>query len=211
MTFDEQHDEVNKQILSLNPGDISPLKTYKVEPIYTLISKPPEDVIKQISDLAEALKNLSPEHYYYPPGQYHCTLMPLSTSEDVVQANNNDIRDLISGNPIKVCVVGVAANKHSVAITLYPQGNSFVKLRDKIRELFGTVLDYSEHNQIWEQLMWVHILRFTKTPSEEFLKAVYEFRNKIIGEYEIKGWDLYKTSSKVLAPEDSELVEHFKA
>jgi 2'-5' RNA ligase len=209
MTFDEQHQEVNKQILNLKPSDIKPLATYKIEPIYTLVAKPPEHVSKRIAKVTEELTRVSPEHYYYTAWQYHCTLMPLGDSKKDIDAKSKELRRIFSGNPIKVKVIGMAVNKHSAAVSLYPIGDNFIEIRNKIRELFGQVLDYSEHNQIWEQLMWIHVLRFTQTPTEKFLKLIYSLRDEFIGEYEISEWDLYKTSSKVLRPKDSTLVERF--
>ncbi|HUB93931.1 MAG TPA: hypothetical protein VMB52_05505 [Verrucomicrobiae bacterium] len=205
----EQHVFVNRQLDKLLPEDTEPYETFSVEPTYTLIAQLPENIRSQLHTLTIALSDTFSKHYYYAPVQYHTTLLSLGTSEDVA-TKLDCIRKAIRGVSIHVEVLGTAANKYGAGVTLYPPDDTVVKLRQKLREAFAITAGYTEHNVVWEQLLWVNILRFSSKPTNRFLEKLREYKDTQLGSYEIRSWDLYKTSSKVLAPESSTWIETFR-
>ena len=107
---------------------------------------------------------------------------------------------------------GTAVNIHGLSIPVYVSDDTpIIGLRNNLRKAFGTVLDYKEHAAVWDEILWINIMRFTSQPSKELLDFIKSQRDLIIGEYTIDRWEIYQTSSKVLAPEESSLIHTFQA
>lgn len=195
--------EVQKQLANLVPEDIQPFASFTVEPIYTLVARPPQNVCDAIAATAHNLQQRFPDHYYYSPDQYHMTLLPvLELKDETIQR----IAQMLT--PVQVTLHGIGANKHGVAVAGYPTSEpSLAEMRNVLRPVVGNLLDYKEHNKAWDQLLWINFMRFKTQPNHDFLTHAQSLKNLQLPDFTISSWQLYKTTSKVLAPQQSTLVD----
>ena len=199
---------VNRQLDQLMPSDVHPYETFELPPIYTLVAHPPDQIQNNIRVFSKELSaKLSSDDYYYAAPQLHTTLQYIGT-----KINDNTLptlRTILKGRQIAVTAYGVGVNSRGVAVPVYDQSNGVLRLREELRSALDISTNYTEHNKIWEELMWVSFTRFKRPPSQATLQTIREYRDRYIGSYAIQQWQLYKTSSRVLDPKKSELIEVF--
>ncbi|HET9411333.1 MAG TPA: hypothetical protein VFO38_00590 [Candidatus Saccharimonadales bacterium] len=194
---------VQRQLAGLAPEDIQPFVSFTIEPIYTLVARPPQNVCDAIAATAHNLKQRFPDHYYYSPDQYHMTLLPvLALKDDTIQRISQVL------TPLQVTLHGISANKHGVAVAGYPTSEpSLAEMRSILRPIVGNLLDYKEHNEVWDQLLWINFMRFKTQPSHDFLTHIQSLKDLQLPTFTIASWQLYKTTSRVLAPQQSTLID----
>lgn len=197
---------VKSQLDSFSVGDIEPYKTFSLPQEYTLIAKPPTAIKNKVSELASLIRTIVPEAYYYSPEQYHATLQTIG--KEISPATLSTIESVLQDKPTHATVHGLGMNRHGVAVAVYPDAH-VIKLRKKLRSKLGITTTYAEHHSVWDELLWINFMRFTAPLSGGALNKLLSYRDTEIGQYTIGQWDLYKISSRVLAPDKSKLIRIF--
>lgn len=202
---------VAEQLASFRAEEATPATDFTIDPAYTLIAHLPADINDSISAITDKLKTRFPEHYYYPPGQLHLTVIPVPHSMDldkVIEA----ITPVVTDWRLPISVRGVVPNRLQAGAVLYPEEETLVSQRKKLREALGiTGQAYTAHGAVWEELLWVNFMRFTAKPEEKLLKLLHAHAQDNLGRFTLNHYELYETSTKTLDPASSKLLYTFDA
>lgn len=199
---------VNRQLTNYTSEQIHPYRDFYVGPIYTLIARPPDFIQRKIISVSEKLAEQLTEHYYYEPNQLHVTLQLIGT--DISPKVIEIIQNVLKGKILRVAAHGVGINAHGIAISVYDLSAYEVSdIRLKLRKKLALSINYKEHDPIWDELLWVNFMRFNEQPDKEGLSLIKALSNQEIGRFEIKEWQLYKTTSRVLDPIEKRVNTYF--
>lgn len=208
---EERANAVAEQLASFRPEKATPTTDFNVDPEYTLIAHLPENVNISISAIINVLKARFPEHYYYMPSQLHLTVIPVPHSMNLDKAIEA-ISPIVTNWHLPISVRGVVANRLQAGAVLYPEEETLVSQRNKLREALGiTGQAYTAHNSVWEGLLWVNFMRFTTKPEEELIKLLRAHAKEDLGRFTLSHYELYETSTKTLDPASSKLLYTFDA
>lgn len=202
--------EVIEQLNKLSPTDVVMFDNTSISPCYTLVVKPRQIIRKRIEKLLNDLKNIEPDHYYYPLKRLHITLI----GNLDIKLNKTNLVDTLAKvlrkYNLKFYAYGTGSNYLSSSVICYPKFEIH-QMRDELRQNLNIKgEDYTIHRSMYEHMGWINILRFTSTPSKEFLEKIRSYKNKEFGVIKAKSLQLYKTSSKVLNPAHSKLLAEFQ-
>jgi 2'-5' RNA ligase len=200
---------VQAQLGAFKPEDAKVYATFDAEEVYTLNATPSEPVCRAIERISRKLQQAFPEHYYYPPDRYHVTVKSLpirSNQKDTIRA----CQPLLDGQEFQIQCHGVGVNPYGASVVAYPL-RSIVPLRSSLKRALDEAINYSEHNAIWEELLWITFLRFGAPPSEEFLAALRELADHEFGTFTLDTYGLFISSSKVADPKKCRLIHTFLA
>ena len=199
---------VMKQLQSFSTEDITPFASFEIPKIYTLVARPPEDVRVAISRVSDHLQLNYPEHYYYPSAQYHATLLAVSNTVD--QESIDIIQRVIKRQHVEVSLQGLGISAHGVSVPVYAhKPGALGHMRNELRDKLHKVPDTRNKGTPWDELSWINFVRFTSKPSPHMLDDLRKYESTQFGTFSIDTWELYKTTSRVLDPACSELVERF--
>ena len=208
---EQRADIVAEQFFNVKPGDITPTTDFNVSPEYTLIAHLPEHINDSIYAIARELKQRFPEQYYYTPGQYHLTVVPIPHSLDPTQIIES-IAPVIRGWRLPIHARGVVANRLQAGAILYPEEETLSPRRLKLRAALGIPEQaYTAHSPLWEELLWANFMRFTTQPEEELLASLRAHVNQELGSFVLSRYELYELSTKTLDPASSTLLHTFDA
>jgi hypothetical protein len=207
----QRAESIAEQFLALKADDVTPVTDFSVNPEYTLIAHLPDDVRNSIYEIASELKARFPEHYYYSPAQYHLTVVPIPHHMDIPKIVES-LTPMIQGWHLPIDVNGVVANHLQAGAVLYPQEETLVPQRIKLRTALGIPeQNYTAHNPVWEQLLWSNFMRFTTKPKEELLASLRAHIDQNLGSFVLSRYELYEVSTKTLDPASSKLLHVFDA
>jgi len=82
-------------------------------------------------------------------------------------------------------------------------------MRNELRDKLHKVPDTRNKGTPWDELSWINFVRFTSKPSSRMLDELRKHKSTPFGSFSAHTWELYKTTSRVLDPACSELVERF--
>jgi hypothetical protein len=202
---------VTEQLFDLRPDNTTPTNDFNVSPEYTLIAHLPEGINNSINAIVNELKIRFPEHYYYAPSQYHLTVVPIPHSMDPTQITEV-IAPVLSGWRLPIRVRGVVANRLQAGVVLYPEEETLIPQRLKLRAALGIPEQaYTAHNPVWEELLWSNFMRFTTKPEEELLTFLRAHVDHDLGKFVLSRYELYEVSTKTLDPASSKLLHTFDA
>lgn len=208
---EQRANAVAEQLASFRPEEATPTTDFAIDPEYTLVAHLPENINNSISIITNELKAQFPEHYYYSPGQLHLTVVPVPHSIDLEKATEA-IAPIVSNWRLPISVRGVALNRLQVGAVLYPEEETLMSQRKKLREALGiTEQAYTAHNAAWEGLLWVNFMRFTTQPKEELIELLYAHAKENLGRFTLSHYELYETATKTLDPISSKLLYTFDA
>jgi len=200
---------VQDQLMSFAAADATPVGSFTIEPTYTLISPIPDSITAKIKAFSDELQKRFPEQYYYLPEQYHLTVVPVPYThrlEDVIRV----LTPLLKDWKLPIEVRGFAMNRFQVSAVLYPDEESLLPMRQKLRQALAMPdQDFTEHRSIWEELMWVNFMRFTSPPSPELVRMVQAHANDALGHFTLERIDLYEVSTKTRDPQSSVYIHTF--
>jgi hypothetical protein len=207
---EQRAQKVAKQ-LNLKPEDVIPTTDFSVSPEYTLIAHLPENSNNSISKIVNELKIRFPEHYYYAPDQYHLTVVPIPHSMNLAQIINS-IAPIIKNWRLPIYACGVVANRLQAGAVLYPEEETLVTHRMKLRAALGIPRQaYTAYDPVWEELLWVNFMRFTTKPEEALLEFLRDHVKEDLGNFVLNRYELYEVSTKTLDPASSKLLHTFDA
>lgn len=202
---------VAEQLLHLRPDDVTPMVDFNVDPEYTLIAHLPEAINSRVDAIVNELKANFPEHYYYSPGQYHLTVVPIPHSMNLAEVIEC-ITPVVKGWRLPICAHGIVANRLQAGAVLYPEEETLVPQRIKLRAALGIPEQaYTAHNPIWEELLWSNFMRFTARPGGRLLESLRSHINEDLGSFVLSRYELYEVSTKTLDPASSKLLHTFDA
>jgi len=140
------------QLFSLRPENVTPTTDFNISPEYTLIAHLPEHINDSIRTIVSDLKSRFPEHYYYAPDQYHLTVVPIPHGLDPEHIIKS-ISPVLMNWHLPICARGVVANRLQAGVVLYPEEETLIAQRMKLRAALGIPEQaYTAHNPIWEEL-----------------------------------------------------------
>jgi hypothetical protein len=161
--------------------------------------------------ISKKLQDRFPEHYYYTPEQYHLTVVPIPRDLEVKNIIEL-LEPLLREWRLLIEARGLAVNRFQSGVVLYPEEESLVDMRQKLREALDMpTQSYANHRPVWEELLWANILRFQEVPSEEMLQQIRSYATDLMGSFVLNKFELYDISTKTLELSSSRLLYTFKA
>lgn len=200
---------IAKQFFSLRSDDVTPAIDFNISPEYTLIAHLPKHVNDSIHTIVNKLKERFPEHYYYSPAQSHLTVVPISRCMDPAQIIES-VTPIVRGWRLPIHACGVVANRLQAGAVLYPEEETLILKRQKLRTVLGIPEQaYTAHSLVWEELLWSNFMRFTTKPEGDLLAFLRDHANQDFGRFVLSRYELYEVSTKTLDPASSRLLYTF--
>ncbi len=108
----------------------------------TLIARPSPNVRARACTLIEGLRVLEPDQYYYPPTDFHITVLPMftATPQPGRFAAKSDAYEAVVAKvlkaraPIRVEFRGVTLSRAAVLIQGFPENGALNDLRENLRQ-----------------------------------------------------------------------------
>jgi hypothetical protein len=200
---------IRRQLAAIKPSDVRPQTDFTVPSATTLVACPPRPLIDGIVEVMDRLRAIEPDHYYYPVEQLHMTVQGFGPDAGRADVDPRQLDGLLPANGIPYAAIGSVTNYFNVSFPLYPLDDSLTATRQKLRQAVGRFDVYNGQGDVWESVMWINFMRFAHQPSDAFMTAVHGFAQREWGEYVITGYELCRTTSKVLAPSQTELLGRF--
>ncbi|AKQ47191.1 hypothetical protein TH63_18585 [Rufibacter radiotolerans] len=167
----------------------------------TLLARPQEPVKENIQRFLQDMAQLEPDLYYYPPTDFHLTLLtiiscyPGFTLDQVQPQAYVDVVEqaLRPIKKFKVVFMGVSASPACIMVQGFPIGDELGRLREKVRKLFqASVLQQSMDQRYILQTAHSSVIRLRKPPAnpQAFLNKLREYRRQVFGSTEIRQVEL---------------------
>lgn len=185
----------------------------------TLVTFIPPDITDKIyKNIIEPLKNIEPNHYYYPPESMHITIKnirtihwpPLFNGQDIKKADelfkktipqfpafHFNIEDVILF-PISLSVMAYSSDVLQKLIFALDAGLKQIGLPDNKKYLSSTVY--------WGNIT---LCRFISKPSKNFTNQVKKMRKLKIGQIKIKNIKLI-TCNAVCHPKTRKIIGEYQ-
>jgi hypothetical protein len=154
----------------------------------------PPEIATQLAGAASGLGSLQAEHYLYPAGEIHLTVLGLRERSGV----EDQVGEVLSRHPaFEVDVGALNASPATVFAELYPRGSGLRALRNDLRGV-----ESHEHGVVsrWlrRRLAHANLVRFAAPVDSRLLKAVGALRRASFGRFEVGEVELVRTD-KVLS------------
>lgn len=199
------------QLRELKPSNISLFSTDQITENFTLVFRPDNLTVDKILKLYSKLQLIEPNQFYYPSETLHLTLignLPINLEHQKIITS---VERVIKQQSYKFKLYGLGSNNYCSSISAYPINFSLHSLRQELRNRLGTTGDnYSSILQSYEYMGWINYLRYLNKPSQQFLDKLYSYNEAFFGEMIPETLELYKNTSKVLAPTKAHLLHSFK-
>lgn len=185
----------------------------------TLLSFIPKNISKKIEKyIIKPLKNIDPDHFYFPAGSMHLTIKnirtvhkpPLFANDDILKVNqlfkkiipqfprfNYYLEDLVLF-PTSLFLMGYCCNIIKELVDKLDSGLKKIGLPDNKKYLSSKILFGN-----------ITLCRFTHKPSISFIKKVKELKNIKIGELIITEAKLV-TCNVVCRPKTRNIIALYK-
>jgi 2'-5' RNA ligase len=205
--FQEFRQQSIDQLKNLKRADINIYDYKDSPPHYTIVGRPNKESIEIFRKLYSELQVIEPDQYYYPLDILHITFVgDLSIDTDTEQLINAG-KNAAKGMNFEFDLFGIGSNKNSSGVTAYPINFSIHEFREKIRKEIGQHgNDYSGILKNFEYMAWVNYLRYTKTPSQEFLDKLYSLKDTHFGKIRVDKLEVFKFWSRVFEKDKVELM-----
>jgi hypothetical protein len=152
----------------------------------------------------QPLREAGAEHYGYPAGTIHLTILGLVESADAEE----QVRRIARRHPpFAVDVRGLNASPRTVFAELYPLGRGLSALR---RDLRAALTPLHAPPSRWLRLRLAHatILRFGGPVGASLIQEVVRLRGRDFGRFEVAGLELVRTD-KVLSVQGTSVLGRF--
>lgn len=195
------------QLKQLEQSDVVVFDSKPILENYTIVAHLDDKTSNAVVSLQEELKEIDAKQYYYPTEQLHLTLL----GNINIATNPERIAEAVRvafKSPIVFVLFGLGSNKYCASMSAYPHNFSVSGCRSTLRNIIGeTGDDYSIHLPAYEEVGWINFMRYEQQPKAELLKELYANRDTYFGEFVVRKVSLYLNRSKVLAPDQAELIE----
>ncbi len=179
----------------------------------------PNDISsKIISNVINKLKEIEPQHYFYPPESMHLTIKNIRTinkpplfSESDIHKVNQLFSEIIPRFPIfEFCVEDVLTFPTSLSIMAYSDDTLqklILALDNGLQEI--GVPDNKKY--LSDSIFWgnITICRFTQNPGTQFINGVKKMRNLKIGKFKAEKVNLI-TCNAVCYPESRKIIGEYE-
>lgn len=179
----------------------------------TVIIRPERAVVGRFSEVAQALARAEPGQYYYPPGDYHVTLLPLFTATEdhepflartpaYLEAVDHALR---GASPFDLRFRGLTASAGAIMVQGFPRDHTLERLRERVRERLreaglGRTLD----GRYRLETAHVTIMRFQRPPRQlpQFVEQLNSYQGYDFGETRVRELylvenDWYQSAARV--------------
>lgn len=194
------------QLENLKPSDVVVFDNQPIPENYTVVAHVDDKTSNAIVSIQDRLAEIDVQQYYYPAKQLHLTLLGnIKVTVDpelITRAVNAAFK-----TPIKFILYGLGSNQYCGSMSAYPHRFSITECRKILREIIGVKGDdYSIHLPAYENVGWINFMRYLHQPKEELLKELKANKESYFGDFVVKEISIYRNKSKVLDPDQSELI-----
>ncbi len=207
--FADEH-ILSAQTASIKPEDIIVYKNKPISSVYSLVARPSQSVREKLAEALDKIKSDDLSLYEYSPStQYHFTVIgdiPESYDPKKLTAM---IEDVLRGCSLSPTYKGLHINLQGICTGVYFEHNEIEKIRADFRRIDNSLIDYNSFLPDLNKIGWLNIARFTEPFTPELKQCVLAEQETVFGSDKIDHLELYLTTSKVLAPESSELISAF--
>jgi 2'-5' RNA ligase len=167
----------------------------------SLVARLPPEVAQSLVATTQPLRGAGSEHYAYPAGTIHLTILGFAVTADV----EDEVRQIVRRHrPFAVDVRGLNTSPRTVFAELYPQGGGLLGLRRDLRAalipLHGPPSRWLRHG-----LAHANVLRFGAPVGASLIEEVARLRTHDFGRFEVTEIELVRTD-KVLSVEGTRLL-----
>jgi hypothetical protein len=205
----KQEDVLTAQTKALHPSETRIFGSSAIDPVYSLVARPSQEIKCALQEAISKLAPLDPGHYLYDPSQYHFTVMgdfPLTTGQEM-------LIQLCEGMLKKHLLIphykGLHMKNGSAFAAVYFDDGALGGFRKELRDIDKSAHDYSIYLDGLDGIAWLNVMRFTHHFLPELQQAVLSHKDTLFGTDPSPRFELYQTSSLVLAPDHSELIATF--
>jgi 2'-5' RNA ligase len=179
----------------------------------TLLSRPSEKVIQNISEALEQIKAIEPNQYYYPGTDLHVTMLSIISCYPNFSLDNINPKEyckvidsaVASVTPFRITFRGITASPSCILIQGFPEDNQLKILRDTLRDRFEqSDLQHSIDKRYQLQTADMTAIRLKEPIAEAgpFIKVLSNLRDQYFGscvikQLELVGNDWYQQEDKV--------------
>lgn len=178
----------------------------------------PSNISKKIiQNVVKPLREIEPEHYYYPPESMHLTIKnvrtinkpPLFNKSDIIKANELFNKIITQFPCFEFNVEDVLLFPTSISVMAYSNNTlqELVQALDKgLREI--GVPDNKRY--ISDSVFWgnITICRFIKNPGNQFVETIKNMRNIKIGRFKVEKVSLI-SSNVVISPKSKKIIAEY--
>jgi 2'-5' RNA ligase len=187
----------------------------------TLLIRPDEETKKNISVFLNELKAVDPNQYYYPPSDFHITVMSIIScyqgfSLDMVSIDkylNIIEKSLINILNEKIVLKGITASNSCIMLRGFPETGALNQLRDNLRQNFGeSDLINSMDSRYVINAAHLTVMRFKNNPQNTtgLLKIIEKYKDFHFGKFEIKKFN-FVFNDWYLRNENTRILNVFKS
>ena len=187
----------------------------------TLLIRPDQKTKKNISIFLNELKDVDPNQYYYPPSDFHITVMSIIScyqgfNLDMVSIDKylkiieKSIKNILNE---KIVFKGITASGSCMMLKGFPETGALNQLRDNLRQKFGASdLMNSIDSRYKINAAHLTVMRFKNNPKNltRLLKSLEKYRDVNFGEFEVKKFD-FVFNDWYLKKENTRTLNVFKS
>jgi len=173
---------------------------------------------KIVSNVINKLKDIEPQHYFYPSESMHVTIKnirtinkpPLFSETDIDKANQLFSETIPQFPNFEFSIEDVVIFPTSISVMAYSNARlqKLVSALDKGLQKIG-IPDNKKY--LSDSVYWgnITICRFTQKPSPRFIEKVKTMRNLEIGKFKIKKINLI-TCNAVCHPQSRKIINEYE-
>lgn len=203
LRFSRQITDGNGQVDFPTQAEMKPTHT-------TTVVRLPNEITEKCSHLADGIKAVYPDHYYYPNSDMHFTLLNL---DKLIAASNGGIdTELINNNikqalanlpPLEMKVCGLGVFPTTIFIKLYDVSGVIEEYRSAIKDavLESLAIAGTDTKALVEGIAFVNLVRFTNAPEPELVNMVSGMRDTELGTFKASSVELVETNKLLSLPE----------
>lgn len=167
----------------------------------TLLARPDARVQSNVQTLLGQLRELAPDHYYYPSSDLHMTVLSIISCREGFSLDQLELpayKQLIAQvvaelPPFRVRFQGLTASPSCVMIQGYPENQALAQLRDALRQTFrASGLRHSMDKRYTLSTAHMTVIRFRKKAAAEqaFLERLVGLKDTDFGQCRIHNLEL---------------------
>lgn len=196
-----------EQLGKLKPSGVVVFDQQSIPENYTIVAHLDDKTSNVVTSLQNGLGEIDREQYYYPVNQLHLTLLgnvKIATDPKLI---SRAVKTVFK-TPIEFILFGLGSNQYCASMSAYPYNFSITEHRKMLRDMIrDNGDDYSIHLPTYEKVGWINFMRYQQQPKDELLKELYANKDTYFGEFKVNKVSVYRNRSKVLAPNQSELID----
>lgn len=195
-----------EQLEKLKPSDVVVFDNQPIQEKYTIVAHLDETTSNVAVFLQDKFRAIDGEQYYYPVKQLHLTLL----GNINITTNHEFISRAVKvafKKPFEFILFGVAGNQYCASMSAYPHNFSFTNSRKILRDTIGYKGDdYGSILPAYEKVGWINFMRYLHQPKEALTNELKRNNDIYFGEFIVTEVSIYRSKSKILAPDQSELI-----